>query len=172
MPALQLTHGNFREGERGDFAGARIACGLRVAAELRRVAGRTQMNHFLVRKRHAQTIRAVQCGNFAADGAEHFFNLHRVVRLGAGFELRQNRHALFRGKIFQKFAQAEQPATRRHGGTGLGLSITKELVERMGGQIGFFDTEGHGASFWFELSDITIDATESPVTISGNNQQT
>lgn len=75
----------------------------------------------------------------------------------------------FRGKIFQKFAQAEQPATRRHGGTGLGLSITKELVERMGGRIGFFDTEGQGASFWFELSDITIDAAEPPVTVSANN---
>ncbi|WP_374520559.1 ATP-binding protein [Undibacterium squillarum] len=60
----------------------------------------------------------------------------------------------FRNKVFLKFAQAEHPSTRRYGGTGLGLSITKELVERMGGSIGFYDTPGQGASFWFSLERI------------------
>lgn len=57
----------------------------------------------------------------------------------------------FRSRIFQKFSQADSSDTRQKGGTGLGLAITKELVERMGGRIGFESEEGQGASFHFVL---------------------
>ena len=59
--------------------------------------------------------------------------------------------AAFREHIFQKFAQADSSDTRQKGGTGLGLAITRELVERMGGEVGFDSVENEGASFFFDL---------------------
>ena len=59
--------------------------------------------------------------------------------------------AAFRERIFQKFSQADASDARQRGGTGLGLAISRELVERMGGTIGFESVEGRGATFWFEF---------------------
>jgi PAS domain S-box-containing protein len=57
----------------------------------------------------------------------------------------------FKPHIFEKFAQADATNTRQKGGTGLGLSIVKQIVERLGGEIGFDDAPGGGAVFYAEL---------------------
>ena len=57
----------------------------------------------------------------------------------------------FQSRIFGKFAQAENDATRRHSGTGLGLNISHKLIEKMNGKIGFTTEVGQGTTFWFTV---------------------
>ncbi|MFU8837703.1 MAG: ATP-binding protein [Thiohalomonadaceae bacterium] len=60
--------------------------------------------------------------------------------------------AEFHERIFQKFSQADASDTRQKGGSGLGLAISRELMERMGGRIGFDSTPGKGSIFYIELA--------------------
>ena len=57
----------------------------------------------------------------------------------------------FRGRVFEKFAQADSSSSRRFAGTGLGLSITRDFILAMNGTIGFDTVTGEGTTFHFEL---------------------
>jgi signal transduction histidine kinase/CheY-like chemotaxis protein len=67
-----------------------------------------------------------------------------------------------KGRLFQKFQQADGSVTRRFGGTGLGLSICRELIELMGGEIGIKDNATGGSTFWFEI-ELARSAAGEPV---------
>jgi len=79
----------------------------------------------------------------------------------------------FHDGVFQRFSQADSSDSRQKGGTGLGLAITKELVEHMGGRVGFKSTPGAGATFYFDLPIVGSsaepgDTTTSPDTTHGS----
>lgn len=57
----------------------------------------------------------------------------------------------FRARIFGKFSQADSSEGRRVGGTGLGLHIVRQMVEHMGGRVGFETLLGRGTTFWVEF---------------------
>jgi CheY-like chemotaxis protein len=72
----------------------------------------------------------------------------------------------FRGRIFEKFAQADASPTRRFEGTGLGLSIARKIVEAMNGTIGFSTVLGRGTIFYIDLPRTEAASVAVPTQLS------
>ena len=81
-----------------------------------------------------------------ARGDEGYWRV-RVQDEGEGVPLN------FRGRIFEKFAQADSSDTRQKGGTGLGLAITRQLMDRMQGKVDYESIPGQGACFWLDVPE-------------------
>jgi K+-sensing histidine kinase KdpD len=54
-------------------------------------------------------------------------------------------------QLFTQFFRSERAEVRDELGWGLGLSVVKNLVELMGGEVGFQSQSDQGSTFWFTL---------------------
>jgi PAS domain S-box-containing protein len=57
----------------------------------------------------------------------------------------------YKTRIFEKFVQVDATDARQKGGTGLGLSIVKQIMLRLGGEVGLDSEQGKGSVFHIEL---------------------
>lgn len=78
---------------------------------------------------------------------EHETHLFYVKDTGVGIrEENQDR-------IFERFVKIDEDDSRLYPGTGIGLFLSKQLVEKLGGEIWVESRHGEGATFYFTLKN-------------------
>jgi PAS domain S-box-containing protein len=89
-------------------------------------------------------------------------NIVRVSVIDTGIGISKDNHH----KVFGAFNRLGHENSTIEG-TGIGLVVTKDLVELMGGKMGFESVENKGSTFWFELPIVgTVKKPEEVVPVS------
>lgn len=101
---------------------------------------------------------------------ENDFQIVKFTVIDTGIGIAEGDHP----RLFKRFSQVQSGNARQYGGTGLGLTICKQLVNMMGGEIGFESELGKGSRFWFTvrlpisslapLKNVNVEPDLEPVT--------
>lgn len=87
----------------------------------------------------------------------------RVSVQDTGYGIAEKRQS----ELFQPFNRLGKDESDIEG-TGIGLTVTKQIVELMGGSIGFESKENVGSTFWFDLP-LAYDIEDRELTINEGN---
>ena len=70
--------------------------------------------------------------------------------------------------VFARFVQSDNALGRVQGGMGLGLYITKEIVQKMGGEITVKSKPGQGCTFFIQLPLETAEEPTTPMDVKND----
>ncbi len=74
-------------------------------------------------------------------------------------------------KLFAAFMQADAATTRNYGGTGLGLHLSKQLAQKLGGDITVSSTYGQGSTFTVTIATDSLKNVEWYKRLPGSTDQ-
>jgi len=143
----------------------------------------TNMNDILQRKFDVKSLRDVEntsvsysLHDFTKNVSDGIFDTNEVEKKNGIIKIEvvdsgcgMTKEAV--SNLFKPFSQADSSITRKFGGTGLGLYITKQIIQKMGGEIHAYSKEGQGSTFCVLIPTQTANKSEVPQEAESNNNK-